>query len=220
MFSNKKFAFTLAEVMVTMSIVGVVAAMTIPTLHYQRVKREYSAKLKNFYSRMNNAILDMQMDKGSFSDMQLVRNEEKDPGNKCGYNWYIANLDPYYGHEYVDATHKTVYFRDGSKLILHGKYGCLDVDYDVNGDKGPNRQGFDQYRFLYCFDNGSRVAHFGREDIFFGTYGSGLTAANTTRAQMVAKCGTKTDTSDGRLWCTKLLENDQWEFKSDYPWKF
>ena len=84
MFSNKKFAFTLAEVMVTMSIVGVVAAMTIPTLHYQRVKREYSAKLKNFYSRMNNAILDMQMDKGSFSDMQLVRNEEKDPSNKCG----------------------------------------------------------------------------------------------------------------------------------------
>ena len=113
-----------------------------------------------------------------------------------------------------------MYFRDGSKLILHGKYGCLDVDYDVNGDKGPNRQGFDQYRFLYCFDNGSRVAHFGREDIFFGTYGSGLTAANTTRAQMVTKCGTKTDTADGRLWCTKLLENDQWEFKSDYPWKF
>lgn len=37
---------------------------------------------------------------------------------------------------------------------------------------------------------------------------------------MVAKCGTKTDTADGRLWCTKLLENDQWEFKSDYPWKF
>ena len=34
MFSNKKFAFTLAEVMVTMSIVGVFAAMTIPTLHY------------------------------------------------------------------------------------------------------------------------------------------------------------------------------------------
>ena len=41
---RKLFAFTLAEVMLTMTIVGVVAAMTIPTLHYQRVKKEYSAK--------------------------------------------------------------------------------------------------------------------------------------------------------------------------------
>ncbi len=220
MFSNKKFAFTLAEVMVTMSIVGVVAAMTIPTLHYQRMKKEYSAKLKNFYSRMNNAILDMQMDKGSFTDMKLVRDEKADPGNKCGYDWYMATLDPYYGHEYVDAAHKTVYFRDGSKLILHGKYGCLDVDYDVNGDKGPNKIGFDMYRFLYCFEPATRRTHFGREDIFFGTYGSGLTAATTTRADMIRQCGTKTDESDGRYWCTKLLENDQWEFKSDYPWKF
>ena len=30
-------------------------------------KKEYSAKLKNFYSRVNNAILDMEIDKGSFT---------------------------------------------------------------------------------------------------------------------------------------------------------
>ena len=68
---RKLFAFTLSEVMITMTIVGVVAAMTIPTLHYQRVKKEYTAKLKNFYSRMENSILDMEMDKGSFRDMRL-----------------------------------------------------------------------------------------------------------------------------------------------------
>lgn len=218
MFSNKKFAFTLAEVMVTMSIVGVVAAMTIPTLHYQRMKKEYSAKLKNFYSRMNNAILDMQMDKGSFSDMKLNRTDENDKNQTKGYEWYMTNIDPYYGHEYVDAAHKTVYYKDGSKLIIHGKWGCLDVDYDVNGDKGPDQVGFDRYRFLYCFEN--RATYFGRDDIFFGTYGSGLNSATTTRAQMVAKCGTKNENEDGRLWCTRLLENDQWEFKKDYPWKF
>ena len=61
---RKILAFTLAEVLLTMTIVGVVAAMTIPTLHYSRVKKEYTAKLKNFYSRMENYILDMEMDKG------------------------------------------------------------------------------------------------------------------------------------------------------------
>ena len=44
---RKILAFTLAEVLLTMTIVGVVAAMTIPTLHYSRVKKEYTAKLKN-----------------------------------------------------------------------------------------------------------------------------------------------------------------------------
>ncbi len=222
MFSNKKFAFTLAEVMVTMSIVGVVAAMTIPTLHYQRMKKEYSAKLKNFYSRMNNAILDMQMDKGSFTDMQH-------PETNTGYNWYMTNLDPYMGHEYVVPGSKKVYYRDGSSMRItcdtKGSCGCLDIAYDVNGDKGPNEMGFDNYAFLFCFSDNARETYFGRKDIFFGSYGGGFVAAGTTRAQMIAKCGTKTvkadgSVDDGRAWCTRLLENDQWEFKSDYPWKF
>jgi hypothetical protein len=25
---------------------------------------------------------------------------------------------------------------------------------------------------------------------------------------------------DSPSWCTKLLQNDQWEFKGDYPMKF
>ena len=36
---KKALAFTLAEVLITMSIVGVVAALTIPTLHYQKTKK-------------------------------------------------------------------------------------------------------------------------------------------------------------------------------------
>ena len=93
-----KAGFTLAEVLLTMTIVGVIAAMTIPTLHYQRVKKEYSAKLKNFYSKIDNAILDMEMDKGSFRDMTLPT------GNPCTecFKWYMNNLDPYIGHDFVN----------------------------------------------------------------------------------------------------------------------
>ena len=204
---RKLFAFTLSEVMLTMTIVGVVAAMTIPTLHYQRVKKEYTAKLKNFYSRMENSILDMEMDKGSFRDMKL-------PTNGNGYKWYMDNIDPYMGHQYVDDTKKIVYYKDGSSLLKFYSGGCLDVDYDVNGDKAPNREGYDRQRYLYCFTNDSRISWFGNKDIFFGTYGSGQTAATTSRESMITKC--KTSPS----WCTKLLQNDQWEFKGDYPFKF
>ncbi len=209
MIKKNKAGFTLAEVLLTMTIVGVVAAMTIPTLHYSRVKKEYTAKLKNFYSKMNNAVLDMELDKGSFRYMVL-------PAQGKGYDWYMENVDPYMGHQFI--RNSQVYFKDGSKLMTFwsGAEGgtCLDVDYDINGDKGPNRQGYDRQRFLYCFSEANRRGHFGNDQIFFGTYGSGQTAAGTTRAQMITKC--KSDPE----WCTKILQNDQWEFKDDYPFKF
>ena len=206
---KKISAFTLAEVILTMTIVGVVAAMTIPTLHYQKNKKEYGAKLKNFYSRMENAIVDMEMDKGSFRDMLKPESGE-------GFKWYTDNIDPYMGHQYVDTSKKKIYFKDGSDLELFHSGGCLDVNYDVNGDRAPNRMGFDRYRFLYCFDDTHRTGWFGNKDIFFGAYGSGLNAVGTTRAQMIEKC----KAADTASWCTKLLQNDQWEFKHDYPHKF
>lgn len=205
---KKIFAFTLAEVLITMSVIGIVAAMTIPTLNYNRMKREYTAKLKNFYSHMDNAIVDMQIDKGSIKDIPK-------PGTGKHWAWYLEYIDPFMGHQYVNSSKSTVYFKDGSSLILLGAGNCLDVDYDVNGDKGPNSLGYDKYRFLYCFDNVNKLRYFGNEDIFFGTYGDGLNK-NVPRSSMLSKCAnTSTRTS-----CTRLLQNDQWEFKSDYPLKF
>lgn len=201
---KKSLAFTLAEVLLTMTIIGVVAAMTIPTLHYQKVKKEYTTKLKNFYSRMDNAVLDMEADYGSFRDLNKPAN---------GYNWYMKYIDPYVGHQYVKDGNK-VFYSDGSMLTDFGIGSCLDVVYDINGLKGPDREGYDRFRFLFCFVKGERIGHFGNDDIFFGTYGSGQVAAGTSRESMISKC------QENGAWCTRLLQNDQWEFKGDYPYKF
>lgn len=204
---KKTLAFTVAEILVAMSIVGVVAAMTIPTLHYNKTRKEYSVKIKNFYSRMQNAVEDMQIDKGSFKDMKRPANT-----NDARMTWYMNNVDPYMGHQYVK--NNKVYYKDGSSLALIWTGGCLDVNYDVNGDKSPNRYGYDIYRFLYCFERDSRIGWFGDEDTFFGTYGSGLISTGTTRAQMINKCRAEAS------WCSRLLQVDNWEFKQDYPFKF
>lgn len=203
---KKSLAFTLAEVLLTMTIIGVVAAMTIPTLHYQRVKKEYTTKLKNFYSRMDNAILDMETDYGSFRDLRK-------PDNGKGYDWYMKYIDPYVGHQYVKDGNK-VFYSDGSLLTTFYSGVCLDVDYDVNGLKGPNREGYDMFRFLFCFTTDNRKFWFGNDDIFFGSYGSGSVAAGASRDGMISKC------QEDAMWCTRLLQNDQWEFKGDYPYKF
>ena len=224
--TKKSLAFTLAEVLLTMTIIGVVAAMTIPTLHYQKVKKEYTTKLKNFYSKMENAVMDMESDYGSFRDLKRPKASD----NKDGYDWYMKYIDPYVGHKYVKTTGGyRVYYSDGSMLTTFYPGGCLDVIYDVNGDKRPNHEGYDRFRFLFCFNDGNLDANgdcnmdnpgsgrcywFANKDIFFGTYGGSVNSATSTRDDQVAKC------QESASYCTKLLETDQWEFKNDYPYKF
>ena len=52
-----KRAFTLAEVLITLGIIGVVAALTIPTLISNHRANVTMQKLKKFYSSMSQAQL-------------------------------------------------------------------------------------------------------------------------------------------------------------------
>ena len=47
--------FTLAEVLITLGVIGIVAAMTMPTLLVQNRERENTAKLQKIYSTMTQA---------------------------------------------------------------------------------------------------------------------------------------------------------------------
>ena len=53
----RKTAFTLAEVLITLGIIGVVAAMTLPTLIQKQNEREVVSKLKKVYSTLSQAYL-------------------------------------------------------------------------------------------------------------------------------------------------------------------
>ena len=203
---KKLIAFTLSEVILTMTIVGVVAAMTIPSLQYQRTKKEYSVKLKKFYSRIENAILDMEIDK-NINFKSLTQPDSADT-----YDWYMTYIDPYLGHQYVDETNGIVYFKEGSSVLNFSSAsggGCSEFLYDVNADKAPNIKGRDRFKFLFCFTDAKRVDWFNSADIYFGTYGQFV---NKTRAQLIADCQENGD------FCARLLQHDLWNYKSDYPY--
>lgn len=54
MYKSRKFlAFTLSEVLVTLSILGVVAALTIPILNHGTSDKELNVKLKKVYDTLN-----------------------------------------------------------------------------------------------------------------------------------------------------------------------
>ena len=57
-------AFTLAEVLITLAVIGVVAALTIPNLVQSYKKRVVETRLARFYSMINQALKMSEVDNG------------------------------------------------------------------------------------------------------------------------------------------------------------
>ena len=60
----RKSAFTLAEVLITLGIIGVVAAMTLPSVIAKKQTQELQSGLKSGYSLLQQGLLRMSLDKG------------------------------------------------------------------------------------------------------------------------------------------------------------
>ena len=58
-------AFTLAEVLVTLGIIGVVSAMTVPTLMQNYQRQSYVTQLHKTYNEFSHAILRFQTDRNA-----------------------------------------------------------------------------------------------------------------------------------------------------------
>ena len=68
----RKAAFTLAEVLITLGIIGVVAAMTMPSLIQSHQDKEITARLKKVYSVLGNAYLRAYTDIGEPTTWGLI----------------------------------------------------------------------------------------------------------------------------------------------------
>lgn len=63
-----KIGFTLAEVLITLGIIGVVAALTIPTLIQNHRNQVVETRLKKFYSTINQAV---QLAEAEYGDKKI-----------------------------------------------------------------------------------------------------------------------------------------------------
>ncbi len=105
-------AFTLAEVLITIGIIGVVAAMTMPTLIQNYRNHVVETRLQKVYSVMNQAIKQSE-----------VINGEKENWDFDDPQFYEKYLAPYLNvlkKETIVGTnyyYNGIYFNDGSLLI-------------------------------------------------------------------------------------------------------
>lgn len=209
-----KKGFTLAEVLITLGIIGVVAALTMPALIGNYKKTEYSARLKKFYSTMQQAIIMYNNDSGEIPG-EWESSENSSEALEQYWNQHFASY-----FQNVIRQEKAVsegrnafivYFGDGTKLFI-SKGGTIDLRYDVNGDKLPNSNGRDQYVFLLKNGNFSAYNWIGDIDGMESPEGEDkYTKDMNDRNNILRLCKRST------AFCSQLLLLDGWEYKPDYP---
>ena len=226
--TKSKLAFTLAEVLITLGIIGIVAAMTMPTVMSHYKKQEATARLKKFYSAMSQAITLSEIDNGDFKywDINDITEPRLDDGShdydlagekeEIFFNKYLAKYLKYDkfikgGFSTDEDGNKTglaskIYFYDGTVVRLN-KGQCFDLIVDVNGEKKPNKYAYDQFYFLICpYGNVHKLYPGEKLSSYDGQTGRTREAAYNSCKRLPTLC-------------TRLLQFDNWEFKDDYPYK-
>ena len=158
---TKRFGFTLAEVLITLGIIGVVAAMTMPTLINQTNGAQYKAAYKKALSALSQAVtLNVALDDWSFADIDADNtiggmltsrmNVVRDEAGNTNISDYTNDLED------IDTNNRTLFFNDGIMFtypvstdgctreqgdnLTKADIGTQCFGYiDVNGLKGPNK---------------------------------------------------------------------------------
>ena len=210
--SSRKRAFTLAEALIAIAIIGIIAALVMQPLVQGYKKRVYSTRLKKFYSAMNQAILLYNTENSTESRYWSVPTYVDYSSTKAKVFWetyfekYFKNVLKTEVIRCSDGSYEFwVYFTDGSSLRFSGG-GSLDLCYDTNGNKSPNTLGKDQYLFNIAPTNNT-------DNGKFTPYIWGLGNSVSNRATILRNC------RNNGLHCAQLLYLDNWEYKSDYPYK-
>lgn len=226
-----KSSFTLAEVLITLGIIGVVASLTMPTLIQNSKKTETSARLKKFYSIIQQAIILSEIDNGDSKDWIKAATQKDEEGDtdysaqsKVSKEFFMNYLAKYINYTSIVDGKNTIdeegnksgenikiYLTDSSSFYLNNG-GCMDIIYDTNGDKKPNKVGRDRFIFYLCFTENSRNNICGSNKKTFCTYNKDGNI-DSSREKKLSTCKSQP------YYCSGLLEMDNWEFKEDYPYK-
>lgn len=224
-----KFGFTLAEVLITLGIIGIVAAITIPNLITNYQKHVTVTKLQRAISVLNQAYKLSFDDVGepSVSESRAMGAEEyfkqywapylktsilcktyKDCGYKSVAPFKLINGAPMGTYAVSPKARATFYTHDGFLYILFTEGGGADgelvsISYiivDINGGEGPNRIGRDVFYLTRVQKDGGGIQPYGYE------------ASNDSVEKACSKA------SNVGACCVEKIRRAGWKIEKDYPW--
>ena len=206
--------FTLAEVLITLGIIGVVAALTMPALISNYRKNVVVERLKKFYTVMNQAVLQATEEYGDWQQWDV--SEEKP-------------LIDYYLKKYLKllkteqkGSRYYYYFPDGSMVfpVFTGvTYSQKELIFCPVASRCEKR-GTEKFIFVFnTVANNHNLTIFKnpiepyawiwsgkREDLFKGTFGCSPDIADEDK-----------NIND---YCATLIMIDGWKISKDYPFRF
>ncbi len=237
---NKKDAkaFTLAEVLITLGIIGVVSAMTLPTLIANYQKRETVNRLKQTYSILYQAVRMSETENGLLETWEIP-NTSSYTANDCyskGKAFFEQYLKPYMkiakdctvsecwaenltrpnGATFNFSNLKTynIVLANGTVVAFYPRETVVELYTDLNGKKGPNKVGIDWFDIV--------ISNKSRNDIWGNFNKSGLYMLGQGNDRTTLTSGkygcSKTATTSAGTYCGALIMHDGWKIEKDYPW--
>ena len=225
---NRKKGFTLAEVLITLGIIGVVAALTLPTLIKNYQKHVIETGLKQISSIVMNANnmakaeygdvpnFDMTMDWLNEYFFKYIKFSKSGRYSlrELGYKTPVTYKNGTATYLGLDA-YSTKFVLDNGIVIVSVQpiagYYVL-IYFDTNGPKGPNFVGKDIFAFFLV--PGKNAFHMGML----------ILDGKKTKEELKPMCA---DTSSSTrnpsaiaISCTRIMQLNNWKFKDDYPLKF
>lgn len=172
---NKKNAFTLAEVLITIAVIGIVAAMTLPTVVAKYKDKVLLNQAKRAYSIISNAMLktkavnnydsygDLFNNNRTNDEILEILSKEFNPIKLCKenqggcFNWKVASSKK------MAQNGKTAYY-DFSKyasMVLNDGSVLYVNRYNHNGDCGWYNEGYktDDKGFIMKDEDGNPIKY-------------------------------------------------------------
>lgn len=218
-FKNLYRAFTLAEVLIILGIIGVITAITIPNLISKYQKNTVETKVTKFYSTINQAFKLSIEENGDFTST-VEKNKHLNYNEMV--DWLKIYLFPYLQVSSYESCSSIsghspdgvcVTLRDGGILWISIDNNGGDIVYYANGKRDVNPRNNFQFQFSK-YKNDNTVTK--NSETYIEPY-------------IFNWDGTKEQLKSGNIWackpnctncgyCTKLLQLNSWKFPNDYPW--
>ena len=216
--TKSKIAFTLAEVLITLGIIGVVAALTLPSLMAKHRKVQIVTSMKKFYSTFSQAVQLSQVRNGDFSQIPppaidhnadsladwweiYLRKEFKNQRTYTKNGWFLV--------DFADGSGAGIKSMSKTEINMQVIYcvnlrECLDKDFNVAASAGGATDGKNSFTFILYKNKLSPV----KTDLSRDEYINN------------SQYGCAVDTGDfAHRYCSSLIMHDGWEIKDDYPVK-
>ena len=240
----KNKAFTLAEVLITLAVIGIVAAMTLPNLVKNYQKKITVTKLQKAYSVLSQMVLKSFADNGAASEYLSSGETFSSSEVKSFFDTYWL---PYFKSPRVAANGKTFYDNNEAYSYLNGdefnvaiytQYSkgrilfqtsdgiiyrvCVmtwDSEYDDEGNKISQTALFSTKTEVYVDVNGTKGPNVYGKDVFvfyidFDSNQVYPYGAYNSYTSINSNC---TAQKTG-VYCAAKIMRDGWKIKDDYQW--